>query len=195
MLDEIAAEIRQCRLCRLCEHRTHAVPGEGSPTARVMFIGEGPGQQEDLQGRPFVGAAGQFLNELLAEAGLPREMVFITNIVKCRPPNNREPLPDEIAACRDYLNGQIAVINPAVICTLGRPALQALAGPELSISKEHGRPRTVSGILLMPLYHPAAALYQQNLRPALLDDMRRLRRLVDSVVSPSTPAQRLISET
>lgn len=175
MLDDIAAEIRNCRKCRLWEGRTHAVPGEGRADAQIMFVGEGPGSQENQQGRPFVGPAGQLLGELLSQAGLRRDDVFITNIVKCQPPRNREPLPDEVAACRDYLNGQIAVINPRVICTLGRPALQTLIEPDASIGREHGRPREVDGMLFVPLYHPAAALHRQDLRPQLVADMEKLK--------------------
>jgi len=178
MLDEIAAEVRACRRCGLHEGRTLAVPGEGDPRARIMFVGEGPGQQEDVQGRPFVGPAGQLLDELLREAGLTRDRLFITNIVKCRPPGNRDPLPDEVAACREFLFGQIAVINPKVVCTLGRQALQALIDPNGSITREHGKPRELYGKLFVPLYHPAAALHQQRLRPDLVTDMVRLREIV-----------------
>lgn len=178
MLEQIAREIRRCALCRLCEGRTHAVPGEGPADAHMMFIGEGPGEQEDLQGRPFIGPAGQLLTELLGEAGIARGEVFITNIVKCRPPGNRDPQPDEVSACRPYLDGQIASINPRVICTLGRPALQTLISPEARISREHGVPRIVDGVTFVPLYHPAAALHQRALRPALIDDMRRLREFL-----------------
>ena len=174
MLEEIAEQIRTCTKCRLCESRTHAVPGEGPEDAGVMFIGEGPGAREDEQARPFVGPAGQLLNQLLLQAGLRRPEVFITNIVKCRPPGNRDPMPDEVEACHEYLVGQIASINPAVICTLGRPALQTLIDPGLSISREHGVPREIDGMTYVPLYHPAAALHQQNLRPVLVEDMRRL---------------------
>ena len=155
------------------------MPGEGPDDAEIMFIGEGPGASEDMQGRPFVGPAGQLLDELLAQAGLSRGAVYITNIVKCRPPKNRDPRPDEVAACRDYLNGQIALINPRVICTLGRPALQTLVDPAAAIGREHGRPRTKDGLLYVPLYHPAAALHKQDLRPALVEDMRRLGAVID----------------
>ena len=174
MLEEIAEQIRLCERCALCRSRTNAVPGEGPPDAPIMFIGEGPGQREDEQGRPFVGPAGQLLNQLLLQAGLRRPDVFIANIVKCRPPGNRDPLPEEIAACREYLDGQIAALNPEVICVLGRPALHALIDPALSISREHGVPRVIDGITYVPLYHPAAALHQQSLRPVLVEDMRRL---------------------
>lgn len=174
MLEEIAAEIRACTRCGLCEGRTNAVPGEGPEGAAVMFVGEGPGAREDEQGRPFVGPAGQLLNQLLLQAGLRRPEVFITNIVKCRPPGNRDPQPQEVEACREYLVGQIATINPAVICTLGRPALQTLIDPSASISRVHGAPREIDGMTYIPLYHPAAALHQQSLRPVLVEDMRRL---------------------
>jgi DNA polymerase len=173
-LEPIAREVRACTRCRLCETRTNAVPGEGPPDAAILFVGEGPGQKEDEQGRPFVGPAGSLLNQLLLQAGLRRPEVFITNIVKCRPPANREPAPDEIDACRPYLERQIAALQPKVICTLGRPASQTLIDPTLSISREHGRPRQVSGRLYVPLYHPAAALHQQPLRPVLVQDMQRL---------------------
>lgn len=178
MLEEIAEEIRRCTRCGLCQGRTHAVPGEGPADARIMFIGEGPGQQEDLQGRPFVGPAGQLLTELLAEAGIDRSSVFITNIVKCRPPGNRDPQPGEVAACRPFLDGQIASINPRVICTLGSPALHTLISPSASISREHGKPCRIEGLACMPLYHPAAALHRQDLRPTLIEDMRRLREFL-----------------
>ena len=173
-LETIAQEVRACEKCGLCKARTHAVPGEGPSDAAIMFVGEGPGQREDEQGRPFVGAAGSLLNQLLLKAGLRRPEVFITNIVKCRPPDNREPLPDEVAACSDFLKRQIAAIKPSVICTLGRPASQTLIDPTLSISREHGVARQVGGITYVPLYHPAAALHQQPLRPILIEDMRRL---------------------
>ena len=178
LLEEIAAEVRVCTQCRLHQGRTHAVPGEGPADARIMLVGEGPGFQEDQQGRPFVGPAGELLNELLGEAGLRRGEVFITNTVKCRPPNNREPMPDEIAACGDYLKGQIAAINPRVLCTLGRPALHTLVDPAASMSREHGVPREVDGILFVPLYHPAAALHRQDLRPQLVADMQKLKQVL-----------------
>lgn len=179
MLEELAEGIRVCTRCALCRGRRNAVPGEGPADARIIFVGEGPGEQEDAQGRPFVGAAGQFLNELLSEAGIDRRDVFITNIVKCRPPGNRDPRPDEVEACSDWLMGQIAVINPRVVCTLGRPALHTLIDPNAAIGREHGKPREITGMLFVPLYHPAAALHQQSLRPTLLEDMRRLRAILE----------------
>lgn len=140
MLKEVAVEVSTCSKCNLCKGRTRAVPGEGNPRAKVLFIGEGPGQQEDRQGRPFVGPAGQFLDELLDSINLKRSDVFITNVVKCRPPNNRDPLPEEIAACDDYLDRQIAAIQPHVIVTLGRYSMTKFFGNE-KISAIHGRAR------------------------------------------------------
>ncbi len=179
LLAEIAAEIMPCTNCALSRSRTIAVPGEGRADADIMFVGEAPGRQEDMQGRPFVGPAGQFLNELLREAGLRREQVFITNIVKCRPPGNRDPLPSEIEACRDHLIGQIAAIQPDVICTLGSPALRTLVDPKLSISKVHGSRLERGGIVYVPLYHPAAAIHKPTLRQTIVDDFVRLKSLLD----------------
>lgn len=184
-LQALAAEIASCSRCMLGSSRTRAVPGEGAPGARLMFIGEGPGEREDSTGRPFVGAAGQLLNQLLLQAGLRRPEVFITNIVKCRPPHNRDPEPAEVQACRPYLDAQIALINPAVICLLGRPATQAMLDPEASISRVHGVPRERDGIVFMPLYHPAAALRQASLREVLLEDLRRAGALVASHCPPA----------
>jgi len=166
------------------------VPGEGAADAAIMFIGEGPGQQEDRQGRPFVGPAGQLLNELLQGIGLRREQVFITNIVKCRPPGNRDPEPSEIGACHDYLLAQIAIIVPKIICTLGRFAAQALIDPALSITREHGKSRRLSGILYLPIYHPAAALHQARLITALESDFTQLRALLDRELSSPGRGQR-----
>ncbi|MFA0757887.1 MAG: hypothetical protein PVTTEEND_001584 [Candidatus Fervidibacter sp.] len=178
-LDELHQQILTCTRCPLHQNRTHAVPGEGNPRAKVMFIGEAPGEQEDAQGRPFVGPAGRFLNELLALAGLSREEVFITNVVKCRPPNNRTPANDEVAACRPYLEAQIALIRPAVVCLLGGAALKALL-PELkaTITQVHGQPFTKSGIVFVPLLHPAAALHQPKWKDILRQDMLKLKALL-----------------
>jgi len=178
MLDEIAQQIKVCARCALAESRTNAVPGEGSPQAQVLFIGEAPGVAEDRQGRPFVGPAGRLLNELLLEVGLHRPEVYITNIVKCRPPDNRDPRPDEVRACRDYLDGQIAAINPQVICLMGRPATQTLLDPKAAIGKVHGQGFEREGILYVPVYHPAAALHNESLRPALIEDFSRLQSLL-----------------
>jgi DNA polymerase len=179
-LEEVAAEVRVCPLCELARTRTHAVPGEGPADARVMLIGEGPGWHEDQQGRPFVGNAGKFLNELLAAAGLTREDVFITNVVKCRPPGNRDPLPDEIAACSGYLERQIAAIDPDVIVTLGRFSM-ARWFPGERISRIHGQPKKDGKRLIVPMYHPAAALHQGALRGAIVEDFEKLPKFLAEV--------------
>jgi DNA polymerase len=176
-LEEIAAGIRECRRCELYKTRTQAVPGEGPADARVMLIGEAPGWNEDQQGRPFVGAAGKFLEELLGAAGLSRGDVFITNIVKSRPPGNRDPLPDEIAACVPWLERQIEVIDPEVIVTLGRFSMGQWF-PGERISRIHGQPKRVGRRLIVPMYHPAAALHQQALRETILEDFGRLPKIV-----------------
>src|SRR5687768_8601704 len=172
-LARIAEEIKVCLRCELHKTRTKAVPGEGPADARIMFIGEAPGWNEDQQGRPFVGAAGKFLEELLAAAGLNRGDVFITNIVKSRPPGNRDPLPDEIAACEPWLGRQIEIIDPDVIVTLGRFSM-AQWFPGERISKIHGQPKRVGRRLIVPMYHPAAALHQQALKTTILEDFSRL---------------------
>ncbi|HUU54616.1 MAG TPA: uracil-DNA glycosylase [Armatimonadota bacterium] len=187
-LAQVHAQIRACRLCPLSHSRTRTVPGEGAANAHTMFVGEAPGFDEDRQGRPFVGAAGRLLTEQLAKIGIQRKSVFITNVVKCRPPGNRDPEPAEIEACRDHLLSQIALINPKVICTLGRFAAHALIDPKLSISRQHGTPRRLSGILYLPLYHPAAALHQARLIDALESDFRQLRALLDQEIDHTDSA-------
>jgi uracil-DNA glycosylase family 4 len=179
-LEIIASEVKGCTLCELARTRTHAVPGEGNPHARVMLIGEGPGWHEDQQGKPFVGNSGKFLGELLAKAGLTREEVFITNVVKCRPPSNRDPLPDEIHACSLYLERQIAAIDPDVIVTLGRFSM-AKYFPGERISRIHGEPKKVGRRLVVPMYHPAAALHQGNLRGDIEADFAKLPRYLAEV--------------
>jgi DNA polymerase len=175
-LEAIAAEVRDCTRCRLHADRTRAVPGEGSPDTEVVFVGEGPGANEDQQGRPFVGAAGGLLTELIGSIGWRREDVFITNVVKCRPPGNRDPEPDEIAACAPYLQRQLARLDPALLITLGRFSLGAFM-PGARISTAHGTVRPVdpaSGApdaLALALYHPAAAFRQAGLRETLFEDM------------------------
>ena len=176
-LETIAEHVRVCTACELCRTRTHAVPGEGNSDARIMLIGEGPGFNEDKQGRPFVGNAGTFLNELLDKAGLKREDVFITNVVKCRPPGNRDPMPDEITACSGYLDHQIELIDPDVIVTLGRFSMQRWFKNE-RISKIHGEPRAEGKRLIVPMYHPAAALHQAALRSTIEDDFARLPKIL-----------------
>ena len=175
-LEAIAAEVRACTDCRLASGRTRAVPGEGSPDTEVVFVGEGPGQNEDRQGRPFVGAAGTLLQELLGMIGWRREDVFITNVVKCRPPNNRDPEPDEIAACQPYLKRQLEVLDPALLVTLGRFSLQTFM-PGDRISRVHGSERPIDpstgarAAIGYALYHPAAALRQSSLKETMQRDM------------------------
>jgi uracil-DNA glycosylase family 4 len=176
-LSDLAKEVLACTRCALAQTRTKAVPGEGPANASIMFVGEGPGFHEDQQGRPFVGAAGQFLNELLQSIGLKREDVYITNVVKCRPPNNRDPQVDEIEACHPYLDRQIALIKPKVIVTLGRFSM-ARAFPNEKISSIHGQPRKIEGIVYVPMYHPAAALHQPMLRKTVEDDFKQLPRIL-----------------
>jgi uracil-DNA glycosylase len=177
-LDEVAAQVRGCTLCELYRSRTQGVPGDGNPEAEIMFIGEAPGWHEDKQGLPFVGAAGQFLNEMLETIGLTRSEVFVTNIVKSRPPGNRDPLPDEIAACSFYLDAQIAAIKPKVIVTLGRFSM-ARWFPGERISRIHGQARKFGSFVVVPMYHPAAALHQASLRATVEADMLKLPRIID----------------
>lgn len=172
VLEQVAAEVRVCTKCDLYKGTKHGVPGEGNPHAEVMFIGEAPGGREDALGRPFVGPAGQFLNELLAAAGLDRSTVFITNVVKHRPPENRDPLPEEIKACSGYLDRQIAAINPKVIVTLGRYSM-ARFFPDAKISRIHGQAKVIGGRVVLAMYHPAAALHQMALKQTLIDDFTR----------------------
>lgn len=177
-LEMLAAEIAECTRCLLHRGRTKAVPGEGPEDADVMFIGEGPGFHEDQQGRPFVGAAGRFLEELLESIGLKREDVFITNVIKCRPPGNRDPLPEEIEGCKPYLDRQIELLQPKLVVTLGRFSM-ARAFPRARISHIHGQPRKIGGVVYYPMYHPAAALHQPGLRPTVEEDMRRIPELIE----------------
>jgi len=180
LFSEITENIKSCTKCPLYKSRKFPVPGEGSLSARVIFVGEGPGKQEDLTGRPFVGAAGKFLDELLARIGLMRSDVFIGNIVKCRPPDNRVPLPTEVEACKPYLIAQIAIIQPKVICTLGNTPLRTLIAPELSIGRVHGTVFEKDGFVFFPMYHPAAALYHNALRDTLIEDFGKLKDLLES---------------
>ena len=179
-LDGLATEVALCTGCPLHQGRTRAVPGEGPADAQIMFIGEAPGFHEDQQGRPFVGAAGRFLEELLASINLTRNDVFIANVIKCRPPGNRDPLPEEIEACRPFLDRQIEVISPKLVVTLGRFSM-ARAFPSARISRVHGKPRKIDGVLYYPMYHPAAALHQPSLRRVIEDDMARIPELIRQI--------------
>jgi DNA polymerase len=172
-LEQIAREISVCTKCALHESRKKAVTGEGPADAEIMFIGEGPGFHENEQGRPFVGASGKFLDQLLEQAGLTRADVFIANVVKCRPPANRDPQPDELHACNVYLEGQIEAINPSIIVTLGRISMGRYF-PGAKITSVHGQMQNIDGRFIIPMYHPAAALHQPALRPAILADFAKL---------------------
>jgi DNA polymerase len=176
----LAEKIRVCRNCDLSESRMQAVPGEGNPHARIMFVGEAPGAMEDKTGRPFVGPSGKFLESMLADIGLRREDVFIANVNRCRPPGNRDPLAWEVEACNPWLRAQVQIIQPKVMCPMGRFALEALLDPHLKISKVHGQPFEREGMLVIPLYHPAAALHRQDLRETLQEDMRKVRQLMEA---------------
>ena len=182
-LENVADAVLTCRNCQLCEARVNAVPGDGLPSASVMFIGEGPGKNEDEQGLPFVGRAGQLLNELLELVPLRRDDVYITNVVKCRPPGNRDPRPDEVAACMPYLERQIELIDPRVIVTLGRHALTHFY-PDGKISRDHGQFIDLGSRVLLPLYHPAAALRNSGLKQVLADDIRRIPQAMVWTLKP-----------
>lgn len=174
---QIAKEVSVCTKCALHEGRKKSVPGEGPANAEIMFIGEGPGFHENEQGRPFVGAAGKFLDQLQAQAGVTRADVFVANVVKCRPPGNRDPVPEELAACDTYLEAQIKAINPSIIVTLGRFSMgKFVSGAK--ISAIHGQMRKVEDRFVIPMFHPAAALHQAALKPAILGDFAKLPELL-----------------
>ena len=195
-LESIAEKIKKCKKCSLHKTRAQAVPGQGSYLAKIMLIGEAPGREEDRCGQPFVGGAGKFLNELIKLANLKRENIFITNVLKCRPPKNRDPKPNEIKACRPYLEEQIKIIKPKLIITLGRYAMYNFLPESLKISRVHGKikelkiencPSVLSSgskekLKIFCTYHPAAALYQRNLKNVLRKDFRRLAKIFKTLV-------------
>lgn len=176
-LDKVAQEVSVCTQCELHYSRKRAVPGEGPVNAEILFVGEGPGFHENEQGRPFVGAAGRFLDELLEGIHMKRADVFITNIVKCRPPSNRDPQPEEIAACNPYLERQLQAINPKVIVTLGRYSMGHFM-PNAKISDVHGQSMKIKGRLVVAMYHPAAALHQHSLKSTVEADFANLPELI-----------------
>lgn len=176
-LTELYQEITVCQRCELGKGRTQAVPGEGPENAEIMFIGEAPGFHEDRQGRPFVGAAGKFLEELLASINLKREEVFICNVIKCRPPGNRDPLSDEIAACKPFLDKQIELIRPKLIVTLGRYSM-ARYFPNTQITRIHGQPKRIGNRIYYPMFHPAAALHQPKWRSVVQEDMLKIPQIL-----------------
>lgn len=177
-LAQVAKEVVVCVRCDLSRSRKKAVPGEGPADAEIMLIGEGPGYHEDQQGRPFVGAAGQFLNELLGQAGLKREEVWITNVVKCRPPGNRDPQKEELDACDPYLERQIKAIQPTIIITLGRFSMGKFM-PGAKISQVHGQMKRVGDRFVIAMFHPAAALHQQALKPTIMADFAKLPKQLE----------------
>jgi DNA polymerase len=178
-LDTLAEQISVCTKCELYKGRTLAVPGEGPTHAEIMFIGEGPGATEDKKGRPFVGAAGKFLDELLAQAGVTRADVWITNVVKCRPPGNRDPQPVEVETCTsNYLDNQIKIVNPSIIVTLGRHSMNKFI-PNAKITQIHGQMQKVGTRFVIPMFHPAAALHQERFKPLLLEDFAKLPQLLE----------------
>ena len=178
-LDEVAERIRTTHCCGLCSNRINAVPGDGNSEARLVLVGEGPGAHEDAQGKPFVGQAGNLLNGILEAIEVPRESVYITNIVKCRPPQNRKPLPDEIAACIPYLHRQLEIIQPKVILALGSTAAEAMLGVRKSLGELRNKVHTYNGIPLVVTYHPAALLRNPNWKKPTWDDVRIVRQLLD----------------
>jgi DNA polymerase len=180
-LDQIKADIVKDKICPdLAKTANNMVFGDGNIDADIVFIGEAPGKNEDLQGLPFVGAAGKFLDEMLAHIGLKRGVVYITNIVKYRPPNNRDPLPDEKTAFLPYLQRQLAVIKPKLVITLGRHSLNCFL-PDLSISQVHGQPKRFKGQVYLPLFHPAAALYNGGMRQTLVEDFAKIPAILELI--------------
>ncbi|MCD6309645.1 MAG: uracil-DNA glycosylase [Candidatus Eremiobacteraeota bacterium] len=180
-LSDIENEIRVCKKCPLYRSRINAVPGEGSATSGIVFVGEGPGKLEDEQGRPFVGPAGKFLDKLLDSIGISRDSVYITNLVKCRPPGNRDPRPEEIEACVPYLRRQVVKLKPKIMVALGNFALKRLVAPTLSISRVHGKIFERGIMQFFASYHPAAALYNKRLEPVMFRDFEKLGELLEKL--------------
>ena len=179
-LEELHSQILNCQKCPLSQTRTNVVPGEGNPKAEIMFIGEGPGKNEDEQGKPFVGAAGKVLDKMLASINLSREDIFIANVVKCRPPGNRDPLPEEVDACRGWLAQQIEIVKPKIIVLLGRHSMDRFL-PNQKISQIHGQPKRRGGQVYFPVYHPAAALYRGNLLADLQKDFLKIPKVLEKI--------------
>jgi DNA polymerase len=197
ILAQVSKEVSVCTSCALHSSRKKAVPGEGPAHAEIMFIGEGPGFHENEQGRPFVGAAGQFLDQLLAQAGVTRADVWVTNVVKCRPPQNRDPLPEELLACDLHLKRQIDAVNPSIIVTLGRFSMGRFM-PGAKISAVHGQMRKIGERYVIAMFHPAAALHQASLKPAIMADFAKLPELLKEArqgLGKSAPAPQAAKET
>ena len=185
-LTELSTSLQDCQRCRLASGRTQVVFGTGNPQAKIMFVGEAPGFYADRQGEPFVGAAGKLLNELLQSIGLTRADIFIANVIKCRPPNNRDPLPDEIETCKPFLLQQIDLIKPKLVCTLGNFATQTLLERKVGITKVRGHVIRLANFVVFPLLHPAAALHQGNLRTPLKEDFQKLKNVLDQMEQTPT---------
>ncbi|MCK5084293.1 MAG: uracil-DNA glycosylase [Candidatus Pacebacteria bacterium] len=179
-LEELNNQILKCEKCALCKTRTNVVPGEGSFKAEIMFIGEGPGKKEDELGRPFVGAAGKLLDKLIESIKLSREDVYIANVVKCRPPKNRDPFPEEVDSCRKWLDEQIEIIRPKIIILLGRHSMDRFL-PNQKISIDHGKPKRKNGQVYFPIYHPAAALYRNGLFEDLQKDFKKIPKILEII--------------
>jgi uracil-DNA glycosylase len=191
-LDELNQSLHDCQACRLASGRTQVVCGTGNPQASIMFVGEAPGFHEDKQGVPFVGAAGKLLTQLLESVGLSREEIYIANVIKCRPPNNRNPQTDEIETCKPFLLQQIQLINPKLVCSLGNFAMQTLLEKKIGVTKVRGQVFRLPEFILFPLLHPAAALHQGNLLTPLREDFQKLKKILDEMSKepePSSPAQ------
>jgi len=180
-LEEIAQDIQGCTQCPLHQARTNTVPGEGNPKAKLVFVGEGPGKNEDIQGRPFIGRSGNLLTKMIADMGLSREEIFITSIVKCRPPNNRTPLKTEINACKLYLREQLRVIRPGIICTLGAPAAMTLLRKKGSMTAIRGKWFEYEGIKLMPTFHPAYLLRNPSKKQEVRIDFQEIMKIYNSL--------------
>ena len=179
--DKLRAECESCQACSLCETRTNCVFGEGNRHAKLLFVGEAPGDNEDKTGKPFIGRAGKLLDEFLEAVGLSRDEVYIANILKCRPPKNRDPLPSEEAACMDFLRRQIALIEPQMIVCLGRISAAKLIKPDFKITKEHGTLFARDGVLMTAVYHPALLLRDPRKKPEMLEDMRAIKQKLDAL--------------
>jgi uracil-DNA glycosylase family 4 len=195
-LDAYAAQTATCTRCRLAEGRTQVVFGNGDADADLMFVGEAPGFHEDKQGFPFVGQAGKLLDQLLGGIGLSRDLVFVANVLKCRPPGNRDPMPDEIEACESHLFRQVELIEPKVVATLGNFSTKLLSGKQLGITRVHGQVQQVTlggrSVLLYPLYHPAAALYTPSMLEVLKEDFARIPELLGRVADPAPERESLL---
>jgi len=191
-LEDLNNQILKCEKCALCKTRKNVVPGEGSPQAEIMFIGEGPGKNEDEQGRPFVGAAGKLLDKLIALIGLTREDIYIANVVKCRPPGNRDPLPKEVDSCRKWLDKQVEIIKPKIIVLLGRHSMDRFL-PNQKISIDHGKPKRLKGQVYFPIYHPAAALYKNGLLKDLERDFKKIPRILKIIEESKIKTEKKLS--